>query len=78
MYEVVMKLVGPVEAVGDHWADQERLANIKALTDLVDRLVGTISCAAEARTREEASMKAIGKHADDFIRELHDACAARP
>ena len=39
LYEVVMKLVGPVCPTGDHNTDQERLKNMKALTELVDRLL---------------------------------------
>lgn len=68
--EVVMKLIGPVEAVGEHHEDTKRLANMKALTLLADRLIWKISAAASDADREEDSMRAIGTHAKDFLREL--------
>jgi len=39
LYEIVMKLVGPVCPTGDNNTDQERLKNMKALIELVDRLL---------------------------------------
>lgn len=68
LYDVVLKLVGPVEAVGETNEDARRLANLKQLTELVDRLLYKVGDASVAITRQEASMKAIGTHARDFLR----------
>ena len=73
MHEIVMKLIGPVRPTGDHGADQERLANMEALTGLVDRLLFEIDSATPAATRSEASMKAIGAHAKEFMERVQNA-----
>lgn len=65
--DVVMKLVGPVDAVGETYQDAQRFENLKTLTDLVDRLLYVIDHAASSATREEASMKKIGMYAKNFI-----------
>lgn len=70
LIDVVMKLVGPIDAVGETSADAERLANLKDLTELVDHLLGRIANASVAAIRDEASMKAIGMHAMEFINEF--------
>jgi len=67
LYDVVMKLNGPVDAVGDQGADQKRLANLKELTGLVERLLLTIHDASSTADRQEASMKAIGMYAKTFL-----------
>jgi hypothetical protein len=73
LHDVVLKLVGPVKAVGETHEDNKRLANIKALTELVDRLLYTISDASVDACRHEASMQAIGKHAKTFLQQVRDA-----
>lgn len=44
--EIVMKLIGPVQATGDSRIDEERLKNMKHLLWLVDRLLFDIEIAA--------------------------------
>jgi hypothetical protein len=72
MYEIVMRLIGPVQPIGEHYSDQKRLANMKVLTELVDRLLFEIARAEPFADRTEASMKAIGTHAHDFLCELRE------
>ena len=71
--DIVMKLVGPVEAVGETHKDVQRLQNIKVLTELVDRLMFRIANAAMDAERPEASMKAIGKHARAFLQDMRSS-----
>lgn len=71
--EIVMKLVGPVQPSGDSRVDELRLANMKALTALVDELIDEIALAAPCATRHEASMKAIGVHARNFLSDLKES-----
>lgn len=73
MHEIVMKLIGPVQPTGDHGADQKRLANMEALTELVDSLLFEIDAATPAANRPEASMKAIGVHAAEFMHRVQNA-----
>lgn len=70
LYEVVMKLVGPIRAVGDSRIDAERLVNLKNLTGLVEKLLSEIQGASTTADRPEHSMKVIGMHAQDFIKEI--------
>lgn len=67
LYEVVMKLVGPVQPVGETRADDERFENLKTLTGLVDMLLFEIDRIAAFRTDHQFSVKRAGKHCADFI-----------
>jgi hypothetical protein len=73
LHEVVTKLVGPIKAVGETNEDVRRFENLKALTNLVDRLLYDIKEAAVDAIRDEGSMKAIGLHAKNFIRDVQEA-----
>lgn len=73
LYEVVMKLVGPVEAVGETRHDAHALANLKELTNLTGLLLWKIGKAAETANRDEFSMQKIGKHAEDFLKEVRES-----
>lgn len=68
--EIVKKLVGPIQPVGETTEDCIRLLNIKELTDLVDTILGDISSVANNADRQEASMQTIGKHARDFLSDV--------
>ena len=70
LQEIVMQLVGPIQATGEHYADTERLENLKVLTELVDRLIYDIDALLPNSRRPEASMKAIGTHAAEFLNNL--------
>ncbi len=67
LHELVLKLIGPVTAVGDHRIDRDRLENLKVLTGLVEDLMHEVSLAAQTVDRPEASMQTIGKYAKDFL-----------
>ena len=73
LHEVVMKMVGPVMPVGETREDERRLENIKKLTELVDRLLFEIDAVSHNADRVEASMKAIGVRARDFMTAVKDA-----
>jgi len=73
LQDIVRKLVGPIEAVGETNADERRLANLKQMTELVDRLLFDIHGAAASKTRPEASMRAIGEYASKYLQEIKEA-----
>lgn len=73
LHEIVMKLVGPVMPVGETREDERRLENIKTLTELADRLLFEIDAVSHNADRAEASMRAIGVHAREFITAVKDA-----
>ena len=73
LLEIVMKLIGPVMPVGETREDERRLENMKVLTELVDRLLFEVDSASHNADRVEASMKAVGVHARDFMAAVKDA-----
>ncbi|HAR37543.1 MAG TPA: hypothetical protein DCS09_02590 [Porphyromonadaceae bacterium] len=71
VYDVVVKLVGPIEPVGETNADNSRFSNIEEMTELVDRLVKDIADVARFnKDRGEYSMKRAGQHAHHFLLSL--------
>lgn len=45
-YEVVCKLIGPIDPVGDVHKDSERLVNLKKFVLLADKMLGKIDSVA--------------------------------
>ena len=76
--EIVMKLTGPVEPVGESNRDTLRLSNLGTLADVVDALIEEIARVAKYHDRHEASMSHAGKQATKWLamtsRELGDYC----
>ena len=71
IYDVVNKLVGPIEPVGSTHTDHERFDNLENMTDLVYALITDIDrIADENKNRREASMKKAGVHCDGFLTAL--------
>jgi len=70
IHEIVTRLVGPVNAVGETNADVTRYNNLVTLTDLIDHLLQDVRVAAAAANRPEASMRKIGQYAHEFIEEI--------
>ena len=69
VYEVVKKLIGPIDAVGESNTDEKRLANLKEMISLAELLISDISDVARHNiNRHEHSMKTIGKEAHDFLK----------
>ena len=67
VHEVVMKLVGPVEPVGETHTDDIRFENLKQLCDLVEELVDEINRVCPNKNRCEYSMKRSGEFAHAFL-----------
>ena len=66
-YEVIKKLIGPIEPIGESQTDAKRLENLKSMCELVSCLLNDIYGAAYYRGRYESSMKEIGNYAQNFI-----------
>lgn len=65
--EVVLRLVGPVEPVGDSGMDEHRLENLRTLCDVTGVLLDRIELVAEAYGDHMASVKAAKDHAAAFL-----------
>lgn len=70
IHEVVMKLVGPIDPIGDESADEKRFENLEALTYLTDMLLGDIRFVARHKGDHRHSMHKAGKHSANFLNEV--------
>lgn len=70
VYEVVKKIVGPIEPVGCSNTDEKRLENLKLLTSVVGRLLNDIDSVAMCKNNYQHSMQVCGQWASDFQDEI--------
>lgn len=69
-YEIITKLIGPIQPVGESNEDSKRLENLTATTELIDKLLRDVSDASDSKkNRYEASMKQMGAQADMYLNE---------
>ena len=70
-YDVVKKLIGEINPVGETYEDSVRYANLIAMTELVDKLIYDIDHVATVnKERIEFSRKQAGKFASKFLDDL--------
>ena len=72
IYDVVKKLVGPIDPVGETNTDNKRFENLKTMTDLMYKLVGDIQYVSQSATSQEHSVSRAGKHARGFFEEMRE------
>jgi hypothetical protein len=65
--EIVMRLTGPVDPVGDSHVDRKRLANLESLCQLTGELLDRIEAVAETSGDHMASVKAAKGAAAAFL-----------
>lgn len=66
--EIIEKLIGAIDPIGESTADGRRFENLKNMTDLVEGLLYEIgSVARHNKDRHEDSMKKAGKFANEFL-----------
>ena len=70
MIDVVRKLLGPIEPVGESHEDERRMQNLEATIGVVDKLMCDINDAAQDADRVEHSMRVIGQRAKQFLNDL--------
>jgi len=70
VYDVVKKLVGEIKPVGETNTDNDRFENLKAMTDLVDKLLTDIDDVITEKNRHEFSRKRAGEFADEFFTKI--------
>ena len=70
IYEVVQKLVGSIEPIGETNADEARYENLVEMMFLVERLFHDISRLRHFDKRTEFSIKRAGVRAGAFIDEM--------
>lgn len=70
LYEIVNKLVGEIQPIGETTEDSKRFENLKTMTVLVDDLLTDIDNVAQGKNRYEFSIKQAGEYADKFLTRL--------
>lgn len=65
--EIVMKLIGPVDPVGETNEDEKRMDNLNVLINLVDDLLYNVYKVSKERNRTEHSIKEMGCRAYGYI-----------
>ena len=69
-YDVVKKLIGQIDPVGETHTDEKRFRNLTETIDLVDKLLFDLHQVAQNETRHEHSMSKAGKEAADFLKDV--------
>lgn len=69
--EVIHKMVGNTEPVGDSIRDAEALKNTTVLIDVVDLLLGDICMLRNYASSDEGSVQKVGQVAYNFIAEYN-------
>jgi predicted glycosyl hydrolase (DUF1957 family) len=68
LHDVVKKIIGETNPVGETNADNKSFENLKVLTELVDELLTDIDwVATNNKDRVEYSMKRSGEHCSAFL-----------
>lgn len=68
--EIILKLIGPVEPLGDSSRDPERLENLKQLAEVANELTTIMeNIVFENRHSHEASVIEIRDYADQFLKD---------
>ena len=72
IYNVITKLVGPIEPVGESNADEKRYENLQTMTEVVGELLADIKIVSRYVDRPEASMSKIGRYAQTFLKDVRN------
>ena len=70
IHDIVNKLTGQIDPVGETNEDKKRLINLEAKIDLIEKILFEFSIAAQSHDRLESSVQAIGTKARSFLIEL--------
>ena len=73
LYELIEKINGKIEPIGETHIDNDRFENLQRLVKLVDKLIFDINEVAGLRDREQYSLKKAGKYAFDSLKEIQEA-----
>ena len=71
-HEIVKKLIGEIDPVGETNTDNARFENLKAMTELVDELLSDIYRVARGNNRHEYSINRAGQFASSFLDEVRE------
>ena len=72
-HQIVMKLIGKVEPVGETETDSVRLGNLEELCGLMDKLLYDIILVAGQKDCPEYSRKKAGEFAYKYLQEIKNS-----
>ena len=72
VYEIVVKLIGPIEPIGDSRVDENRLENMNKLQELINKLVCDIYDVSQTPHNGEHSIKKAVENSDAFMNGFKD------
>ena len=67
MYDIVKKLIGEVQPIGETNTDNTRYENLEVLTDLTEKLLTDIFSVGDGRFSHEFSLRRAGQYAASFL-----------
>ena len=70
--DMILKLIGSINPIGETNTDNERYENLKEMTELIDSLLGYVAEVYQNKDRHEYSMKRAGEHVEDFFKDIKD------
>ena len=71
IYEVVKKLVGEIEPIGETQTDDKRFENLKVMTKLIEKLLYDVdNVAYQYKNNHQYSMKRSAEYASKFQDDL--------
>jgi hypothetical protein len=67
IYDIVKKLIGPIEPIGETNSDEQRFKNLENMIDLTGKLLSDIIEVSQYEKCEQHSMSKAGKLARQFM-----------
>jgi len=71
--QIVNKLIGPINPVGESNEDEKRYRNLEVMCTLVDKLLFQIHQVSMEKDRCESSIKKAGQYAYSFLKEVKES-----
>ncbi len=72
LHQVVLKLIGRINPVGETNEDNERFENLKEMTNLVEQLLSDIRRVSSYKDSGQYSVQRSGEYADNFLKDLSE------
>ena len=70
IYDLVYKVIGEINPVGDSAIDAERKENLKEMIELVERLCTDLHSVSDGLFQKEASVREAGKMAYNALQQI--------
>jgi hypothetical protein len=72
VYDIVKKLIGPIEPLGESNGDIKRFENLIAMTELIGKLLFDVDQVSNEANSDEYSVARAGEFAKEFIEDVRN------